>query len=435
MISFLLALTLIPASSGFANPPVVASSNEGPTRLDKPDARLLDLEKELTQEQEKQRDHATPEQYKAYVARFRATLDEIMMRVAATAANQSVHERILVRLGDSNQALSDLNAALKQDPNNPRLATAKAYALFDQKDFVASAAAANAVLGVDPKNPDALWLKHASEDRNAPNIKLPISPWGAGPNEKDGAVAGGISIVSRDAANPYVLAIKVGATPAPPNYMPSPVPNTPPEKRSPLVPLAATGVLLWIGASLAARQAQDRVIDAAERGGESVVDRAASVAERGKELVEDHPYASGAVAIAGVLVGGILASPLIFGGGGPTLLAAGASGGAVPLAATAASIAPQAIAAAGAATIALAVGGDSPKTAETGKDREPSLPDAERSSPEAEESGTTEDPPKPSAEQADIFDKNVGHIFREAPGHVPYDTTENRQMLRVRPRI
>jgi hypothetical protein len=55
--------------------------------------------------------------------------------------------------------------------------TAKGYALYEQNDYAAAAAAANAVLRDDPRSLEAQWLKHASEDRTAPGVKLPASPW------------------------------------------------------------------------------------------------------------------------------------------------------------------------------------------------------------------------------------------------------------------
>jgi len=230
----ILALIFVHASFGFAEdaPAPDAPAQSQIAAKGQPAPELLGLEKELIQRQsEKEHGTAASEDYKTFLAKFRPRLDAVVIRVPPTPANKSVHARILVRLGDSARALKGLNAALEGDPKNPALITAKGYALYDQKDYAGAAAAANAILHDDPRNLEAQWLKHASEDRNAPKVTLPGSPWAAA---SDDVPAAGGGARNDDAGKPYTLAIKVRATPAPPEITPASSPAAPPAQSSPL---------------------------------------------------------------------------------------------------------------------------------------------------------------------------------------------------------
>jgi|GEM_PF-1687137 len=399
-LSHALALSLLPAFCAAAqeatSSPVSQAGTSAPDDA-RPSPELLDLEKNLTQKQaDKTAGRMTPEQYQDFVKQFRPMLEETAARVAPTPLNQSLHSRILLRLGNSGDALANLNASLKKNPEDPELLSAKSFILYDQKDFAGSSAAANAALQKDPNNQDALWLKHLSEERSPPSFKIPGSPWDMSASAEAG-VQGLGRAASDDSGKPYVLPVKAGKSAAPPSPNLDAAAPAPSGHDAPLVPLAATGVALWIAAGLAARQSQDNATAAVQLGTESVLDKTASGVQRCKQAIEDHPYIAGTCVVGGLALGGWLAAPFIVGGGGPSLLAIGAAGGSVPVAGavTATSAAPMTTAAIG-ATIALAVGGDAPNSSSiansdqkkrTLSDKEIAELEAEANSPDPADKG------------------------------------------------
>lgn len=191
-LSLALALFLLPASPGRADdsapvpaPPASAADTA------KPSAELLKLDR-LLAEKQKDRDKGrlAPDEYRRFAAKFRANLDETAARVPPTVPNRGLHATLLARLGDSVQALKNLDRALADDPKNPALITTKGCLLLDRNDYAGAAAAAKAALQADPNSLGAQWLKHAAEGR-VPTVKLPGSPWsGAASEAAAGAVAG-----------------------------------------------------------------------------------------------------------------------------------------------------------------------------------------------------------------------------------------------------
>ena len=136
---------------------------------EKPAPELLRLELLLTETQEdKQQDRIDEKHYREFLKKFRADLEAALARVKPTPANTAQYARILSRLGDSEQAQAALGPALEQDPANPALRVALGWVHFDQKDYPAALAEANAVLELDPVNKGALSLKNFSERRVSP---------------------------------------------------------------------------------------------------------------------------------------------------------------------------------------------------------------------------------------------------------------------------
>lgn len=103
--------------------------------------------------------------YQDFLTKFRQDLETTMSRVEPTRENAILHSRILTRLGDAKQAEAALAPALERDPDDLTVRTALSQARYDQKDYPAALAEANAVLARDPANKEALALKHSSEGR------------------------------------------------------------------------------------------------------------------------------------------------------------------------------------------------------------------------------------------------------------------------------
>ena len=205
-LSIALALLLLPASPGSADdgapvpaPPASVADTA------KPSAELLKLDR-LLAEKQKDRDQGrlAPDEYQRFAAKFRADLDETAGRVPPTAPNRGLHAALLARLGDSAQALKNLDRALADDPKNPALITAKGCLLLDRNDYSGAAAAAKAALQADPNSLGAQWLKHAAEGR-APTVKLPGSPWSGAASE---AAAGDSAASADDPSLPFKPEIK-----------------------------------------------------------------------------------------------------------------------------------------------------------------------------------------------------------------------------------
>lgn len=189
--SLLLAAAFLPSPPSFAQDATQPTERQiEPTveqDAEKPAPQLLSLDLLLAQTQEdKQRDLIDEKRYQEFLKKFRADLEAAMARVEPTPANTAQHARILSRLGDSEQALGALGPALEQDPANPALRAALGQIRFDQKDYPAALAEANAVLELDPANKGALALKHFSEGR--------IGPGGAASSAVAQGIPGGAAI-------------------------------------------------------------------------------------------------------------------------------------------------------------------------------------------------------------------------------------------------
>lgn len=142
------------------------------------------LEQVLSQaQQEKDQGQIEPERYQEFLVQFRGSLDIAWAAKARSAEDSATYARIVARLGDPAQALSVLGSALEQAPNDPDLKLTSGEVRFEQKDYPAALAEANAVLAKDPGNRRALGLKNFSKGRisGAP-ASAPASPQ-SGPSE------------------------------------------------------------------------------------------------------------------------------------------------------------------------------------------------------------------------------------------------------------
>ena len=138
------ALALLAATLSSA-PARAASAPQAAPELVRLDRELTDIEIQ-----------AAPDS----LLRFRAELDAAMIGAVPSPANAALYSRILARLG----------RALEQAPENMALRTALSQVRFDQKNYPAALAEADAVLARDPLNKEALTLKHFSEGRAAMNV-------------------------------------------------------------------------------------------------------------------------------------------------------------------------------------------------------------------------------------------------------------------------
>lgn len=165
-----LAAMLLPAVSGLAQDGVLRLQIVPLTEqeAEKPAPQLVRLDNSLAKVQEDKRQGRIDEKrYQELLTRFRADLEAAMTSVKPTPPNTALRARILSRLGDSERALAALGPALEQDPANPVLRVALGQVRYDQKDYPAALAEANAVLARDPANKAALALKYSSEGRGA----------------------------------------------------------------------------------------------------------------------------------------------------------------------------------------------------------------------------------------------------------------------------
>lgn len=249
--SFLLALCLVPASSGFAE----SVPAPGPPAMSveiaaKPSSELTKLERLLARKQETKSD-LTPEQYREFLSKFRANLDAAMSRIPASPANTALYARILSRLGDSKQAVASLGKALEQDPGNPSLRLALGFVESEQKNYPAAVAAANEVLARDPANEEAQILKHSNDGRIAPSGAPGASPVVLKQMQRSAGIA------ADDSSKPYTLAIKGDVKPVtvPEPASESPITGSP--SPPPHWPLPAGVLLTAIGGAWAMKKKLD----------------------------------------------------------------------------------------------------------------------------------------------------------------------------------
>lgn len=160
-----------------------------------PAPQLLRLESMLTQQLDvRKQGNVSAEQYRAFVVKFRAELDEALSRAPQTAVNQGRHALILSRLDElgAGDALAGLDRALSKAPDDPALINAKGSIQLEQGDYQGALASANAVLKYNqehgqPPDPEAVSLRQFSKDRRAPTSGSRATP-AAPPNP---AVAAG----------------------------------------------------------------------------------------------------------------------------------------------------------------------------------------------------------------------------------------------------
>lgn len=132
---------------------------------------LLQLEKLLTTEQEaRQQNVVSPEQYLIFLSDFRPKLQTALAEAPPSPENTATHARILVLLGENAEAIAGLDRALEARPGNTTLTISLGQARLQNKDYVGALAAADEVLTADPKNFDALALKHQSAGRATPSV-------------------------------------------------------------------------------------------------------------------------------------------------------------------------------------------------------------------------------------------------------------------------
>ncbi len=148
-----------------------ASSSEARTEAPsgKPAPQLLALERALSQKQQA-RDAGTfpPEQYQAFVLKFRGDLQSLISRIPPTPANQGLHCMILSRLDgpDREAAATNMARALQANPNSPELLRAQSHILYEQKDFPAAAVTARQAWEAGGQKDMAAWaLLKLSEGR------------------------------------------------------------------------------------------------------------------------------------------------------------------------------------------------------------------------------------------------------------------------------
>lgn len=167
---FVLTLLLWPVASGLAQDEILPTRSHPQRTTEseskKPAPELIQLDSSLTKAQEdNQLGRIDGKQYQEFVTKFRADLEAASASVKPTPSNTALHARILTRLGDSDRALGALGTALERAPASSTLRVALGQIRYDQKDYPAALAEANAALELDPQNKEALVLKHFSEGR------------------------------------------------------------------------------------------------------------------------------------------------------------------------------------------------------------------------------------------------------------------------------
>lgn len=173
--SFLLLAA--PSSLGAPTSLPEALAEEPP---DKPAPQLVALERLLSRKQESRGAGALPpEQYQAFVVKFRGDLESLMSRIPLTPANQGLHALIFSRLGgpDRETASASLTQALQVNPNNPELLRAQGQILYEHRDFPAAAEAARQAWETSGHADKAAWaLLKMSEGRMAPGNRSSATP-------------------------------------------------------------------------------------------------------------------------------------------------------------------------------------------------------------------------------------------------------------------
>lgn len=191
-----LVVSLLLAASGLAQ----AAGSPAP--------ELVRLDRSLARAQEdKAQGRVDAGGYQEFLTLFRSDLEATISRVEPTGENTILHSRILSRLGDAKEAAAVLAPALERNPDDSAVRTALSQARYDQKDYPAALAEADAVLARDPSNKDALALKHSSEGRITPgggDRRVGASVTAGGNTPDDAAVRAGSPV---EAGSPEARAL------------------------------------------------------------------------------------------------------------------------------------------------------------------------------------------------------------------------------------
>ncbi len=130
---------------------------------------LTVLEKKLTTELDAQKNGSVnAEQHRLFLKEFRPELEKTFAATPPSSGNETAHARILVLLGDRQQAAENLQGALKMTPNDPTLRVTLGRTRLADNDYAGALAEANSVLEKDPNNADAKALKYESQGRGSP---------------------------------------------------------------------------------------------------------------------------------------------------------------------------------------------------------------------------------------------------------------------------
>ena len=246
---------------------------------------LLPLDQELSDAQSaREAGLLAPERYAEFLVRFRVELAESKAAAAPSPADDALYARILARLGEFEKADAFLGEALKKNYENPALHAVLSQVRYDEKDYPAALAEANAALKFDPTDKEALVLKHFSAGRVAMNVRA------GGDRAFSPPPARRYPFAAADPATlPFKLPIKVSPAAAPPGIAAGDAPSSP--GPLPLLPLAEAAAL-----GLAAYE----------------VSRARTAYESDDGLDDDHPQPAGRRQrlVAGVILAGAAGAAL-----------------------------------------------------------------------------------------------------------------------------
>lgn len=236
------ALPARAAGAAVASQGVLAEAEE-----EKPDPRLVMLDRALTEKLELKRNgKITPEVFKEFSIQFRTDLEKTWDKSPKTPADIGLHARIVANLEEPVQALASLDDALAQNPDSPILQKARGQIQLQQGDYPAALASANRVLRYNqekgqPADTEALAIKYSAIGRVAGEGTSTVQA------ERKRVSR---SVVGQTDDRPAVLAIKGGrATPSEVPMAAASVPGEPKPKQrhSPVLP-----ILLLTGASFTA---------------------------------------------------------------------------------------------------------------------------------------------------------------------------------------
>jgi tetratricopeptide (TPR) repeat protein len=174
------ALLMFAALSWGAPEQPAGASAKSETSQNKPAQQLIALERQLFEKQES-RDKGTlpPDQYQAFVGRFRVELESAMSAIPPTPANKGLHAQLLSRLGTEERqaAIIGLTQALETSPDDPELLRAQAQISYESGDFPAAAEAAKRAWESSGQKDKAAWgLLKMSEGRVAATGNSSPSP-------------------------------------------------------------------------------------------------------------------------------------------------------------------------------------------------------------------------------------------------------------------
>jgi tetratricopeptide (TPR) repeat protein len=147
------------------------TSAKSETAQNKPAQQLITLERQLFEKQEsRDKGSLLPDQYQAFVGRFRVELESAMSRIPPTPANKGLHAQLLSRLGagERQAAIAGLTQALEASPDDPELLRAQAQIFYESEDYPAAAEAAKRAWDSSGHTDKAAWaMLKMSEGRVA----------------------------------------------------------------------------------------------------------------------------------------------------------------------------------------------------------------------------------------------------------------------------